>query len=215
MTVGQGKGILQSRTILLIAIVQGFLYVNAHVWWGADWPSEGVNLYLFLECIFLGLLGYGIVIQKKDIPWANTEFHKAILHWMFGFWITLFVVYAAFEFGLGHEWDTIRSAQVLPVFLFQMIFVTPVEEIIFRGVIPTEVAKYERFKIPVMLIGSQVLFAVFHWAAYGGLGIPMLYAFCMGMVWIYATRKWSIYWAMGSHLAWNCLIMGILSGGII
>ena len=210
-----GKGGIYARAILLIAILQGFLYVNAHVWWGPDWPDSAVTIYLFLEAIFFGWLGYGLVIKSSEYSWISVAFSKAVLMWMFGFALTWVVVYGLFTFLLDYQWPTIDANQALPLFMFHAVFVAPVEELIFRGVIPQEVEGHERWRrFPILLIGSQILFAVFHWGTYGGLGWPMLYAFMFGMVWVFASRRWSIYWTMGSHLAYNTLIIGILSGGI-
>lgn len=99
--------------------------------------------------------------------------------------------------------------------LYTIFFVAPVEELIFRGVLPGELATREPWKrVPVLLIATQGLFAVFHFAAYGGWGFAMVMAFALGMVWVYASRRWTLWFTMGSHAAYNLLVLGILSGGL-
>lgn len=47
--------------VLVVALVQGFLYINASALWGPDWPAEGAMVYIALEAIFLGWLGTAFV----------------------------------------------------------------------------------------------------------------------------------------------------------
>lgn len=209
-----GKGGTYTRAILLIAVLQGFLFVNAVVWWGPDWPASAVGVYLFLEAIFFGWLGYGLIVKRSRYTWIEMSLSRAALMWMFGFMLTWVVVYGLFEFLLHYEWPGVGQNELMPVFVFQVMFVTPVEELIFRGILPQEVEDHERWKVPVLMLGTQALFAVYHLAAYGGLNSMMIYAFVAGVIWVYASRRWSIYWTMGSHTAYNSLVLGLLAGGV-
>jgi membrane protease YdiL (CAAX protease family) len=215
MSTQSGKGGVYARAILLIAVVQGFLFLNAGVFWGTDWPAAGVSIYLFLEAIFFGWLGYGLVVKGTRPSWLDADLPRAALMWLSGFVLTWVVVYGLFTFILHYDWPTIGANQALPVLVYQAVFVTTVEEVIFRGILPSEVKDLERWpRFPVLLIGTQVLFAVYHLSAYGGWNSLMVWAFLFGMIWVWVSRRWSIYWTMGSHLAWNGCVLGILSGGI-
>ena len=216
MQTKEGKGGVFARAIVLIAVLQGFLFLNANVLWGPDWPAASVSIYLFLEAIFLGWLGYGLVIRGKRPVWIESSFSRAILMWMSGLIVTWVVVYGLFTFILHYQWPTIEANRALPILVYQAVFVTTVEEVIFRGILPSEVEDLERWpRFPVLLIGTQALFAVYHLAAYGGWNSLMIWAFIFGMIWVWVSRRWTIYWTMGSHLAWNACILGILSGGIV
>ena len=215
MSTPEGKGGAYARAILLIAVLQGFLFLNASVLWGPDWPAAGVSIYLFLEAIFFGWLGYGLVIRGDRPAWLEATFSRAAMMWLSGFMITWVVVYGLFTFILHYQWPTIEANRALPILIYQAVFVTTVEEVIFRGILPSEVERLERWpRFPVLLVLTQLLFAVYHLAAYGGVNSLMAWAFLFGMIWVYVSRRWTIYWTMGSHLAWNACVLGILSGGI-
>ena len=209
---GRRKGVLYSPLVLPIAVVQGFLFINGAYWWGADWPAAGVAAYIFLETIFLGWLG------TRFVP--RVTLLQGLFHWLAGVSITAPAVYVLFTYGLSYVWPSIPFNQAMPAVVFTIFFVAPVEELIFRGILPRELEPLERLRfrgrrVPVLVFGSQVLFAVFHWAAYGGLGLPMLVAVVLGCLWVVAARRWSLAFTMASHSAYNLLVMGVLSGGVL
>lgn len=209
---GRRKGLLYSPLVLPIAVVQGFLFINGAYWWGADWPAAGVTTYLFLETIFLGWLG------TRFVPRVTLQ--QGLFHWLAGFSVTAPTVYVLFTYGLSYDWPTIAHAQAAPAVVFTLFFVAPVEELIFRGILPRELEPLERVRlggrrVPVLVFGTQVLFAVFHWSAYGGLGLAMLVAVILGCVWVVAARRLSLAFTMASHTAYNLLVMGVLSGGVL
>ena len=194
--------------VLVIALVQGFLFINAVALWGPDWPSEGALIYIALEAIFLGWLGQSFLPREGVL--------RGLFLWVMGFTLTWAVVYALFTYGLSYKWPTLPREQGAPLLLYTVFFVAPVEELIFRGVLPGELEGREPWRrAPLLLLGSQGLFAVFHFAAYGGFQVtPMVIAFVLGMIWVVASRRWTLFFTMGSHAAYNCLILGILSGGL-
>jgi membrane protease YdiL (CAAX protease family) len=194
--------------VLVIALVQGFLFINAVALWGPDWPSEGALIYIALEAIFLGWLGQSFLPRESVL--------RGLFLWILGFILTWAAVYALFTYGFGYKWPSLPAAQAAPLLFYTIFFVAPVEELIFRGVLPAEVEGREPWKrVPVLLLASQGLFAVFHFAAYGGWApVPMALAFILGVVWVYASKRWTLFFTMGSHAAYNLLVLGILSGGI-
>jgi membrane protease YdiL (CAAX protease family) len=102
------------------------------------------------------------------------------------------------------------------MFYFTLLFVAPAEEILFRGVLPnlTE-ERYILGKVPVIVIASQLAFAVFHIAAYGGIGSAMVMVLILGIIWVYVARRWGLFVTMGSHTAYNLTVLGVLSGGVV
>jgi len=205
---GNQKGAIFSPLVLWIAIIQGFLYVNAHHFWGPDWPSDGVILYLFLETIFLGWLGTKFVPKLKVI--------EGVAYWGVAFIATVAIVNLLFTFILHTEWPEITRAEALPLVIYTIFFVTPVEELIFRDILPNEVSPYEPSRrAPILVFGTQVLFGVYHWAAYGGFGTSMIIVIVIGCLWVPLARRFSLYFTMGSHAAYNLCVLGILTGGIV
>ena len=94
---------------------------------------------------------------------------------------------------------------VIPVIIYQVGIVAVSEEIIFRGVIFRLLHKINPY---VGYFGSSAIFAVFHWAAYGGNYSALLIAFAMGIIFALLTKYFNIGVAIGCHAAVNCMILG-------
>ena len=125
-------------------------------------------------------------------------------------------MYALFGYVLKYQWPQISKPEAWAMSLFTIFLVAPCEELIFRGIIPGIVKLYEPFKkIPIFLIGSQGVFAIFHVAAYGGVSAAMIPTFILGIILVYAAQKYSLYFTMGCHAAYNMCLLGIMTGGIL
>ncbi len=67
-------------------------------------------------------------------------------------------------------------------------------------------------------VASAILFGVFHLAVLGANFIGMATLIIMGMVWAFTRTRFGLMGAVGSHVAWNMMALGLmplLFGGII
>ena len=97
---------------------------------------------------------------------------------------------------------------VLPTIYFQGFVAVPVEELMFRGVMPQVTG----------VIPAQVAFGLFHWTAYGGDPAGIIMAILLGFAFYYVSfgvrlnkKPLGLGAGMGMHLAWNFAVLGVLA----
>ena len=95
---------------------------------------------------------------------------------------------------------------IVPLMLFQGI-VCSSEEIIFRGGIFRHLMNLHW---AVAYFAASAIFAVFHWAAYGGNLMSMLIAFLMSLLLCYLTEKYNIGYSMAVHYFYNLAVLGVV-----
>ena len=98
--------------------------------------------------------------------------------------------------------------QIPATLVFQLVIVVASEEIIFRGVL-LEVFHQIHWMVAVLV--SSVLFALFHFAVYGGNIGALLIAFVLGIVFALCVYRWNLGVAMSLHYAWNLMALGVLT----
>ena len=207
----------------LVVVAQLFLFVTGAYLWGPEWPYDGALLYILMVVGALGIAMYTVQRvpeAQRRAYWARLVPTAPVLHgvafWFVGFWLTYAVVLGTFELALGYDWPTITPSMATVMLFFTVFFVAPTEELLFRGVLPNlNEERYVLGKVPLILVMSQVVFALFHYAAYGGIGSAMVITFALGLIWVFAARRWSLYATMGSHTAYNLCVLGVLSGGVL
>jgi len=122
----------------------------------------------------------------------------------------------------GERWainPTITFSQILEAFWWNVNSVL-YEELIFRGAILYILIK--RLGAGWGIAFSSIAFGIYHWFSFGIVGnvAGMIQVFlitgAMGLVLAYAFWKtWSMYAAIGIHLAWNFVTMTVFSSGTI
>lgn len=198
-----------------------FLWLNGAAIWGAYWETSTALAYLIMFSIVFSV---GMA-QKNQLIWLNK---LRLSDGVKNFWIGFLMMFAGLivlnQFILkgNLSGNTIVSAAVYPSIALTALFVAPVEETIFRGVLK-EYFKGWRFIIPLGLILTSVLFAITHYAVYGGQVMSLWWAVVMGGVFYVITdlklgktsNKLGVPASIGAHTCCNLFILGILSGGFI
>jgi len=130
-----------------------------------------------------------------------------LLGFMLAFVSLLFIVMQGWL-----EVGSVDAIQARSAIVYTLILVAPAESIIFVGIIPLWLsltfAKSSK-RIYIIYIVSQAIFAIFHFAAYGGMMASLAFAFFMGIVFLWTARTYGIPAVIGVHAAWNLVIIGI------
>ena len=217
----EGRSVYTDLSLIHVVLVAMlFLYVTGDYLFGSDWPGSGALLYAVMVLSALSMTQ--LVIQTvplteqreylgRLVPLAPIS--HGVVHWLGGFGVTYAVVLTGFQLA-GYEWPDITQSEATAMLYFTVVFVAPAEELLFRGVLPN--LHYERrvLGVPLVLVASQALFSVFHVAAYGGIGAPMIITFVLGVAWVFVARWTSLFTTMGSHAAYNLCVLGVLTGGV-
>lgn len=186
---------------IVYAIFAFWLLLNGEStfgYWDSNW-TYSILIYLVGVSIFLG------IAEKLPI-----DLKKPVSDILFGFLIAfpLFTVifWAIAQSGVYFQGIIpLPSNMVIPVIIYQVGIVSVSEEIIFRGVIFRLLHKINPY---AGYFGSSALFAVFHWAAYGGAYEYLLIAFVIGIILAYLTERFNLGFAVGFHAAYNCMVLG-------
>ena len=167
-------------------------------YWESSWTFS-ILFYL------LGVTAFLSVAEKLPV-----DLKKPVSDSIFGFLIAfpLFTVifFVIAQSGLYFQGIVpLPSHMVVPTIIYQVGIVAASEEIIFRGVI---FRLFHKINPYLGYFGSSALFAVFHWAAYGGSYPALLFAFAMGIFLALMTKYFNLGVAVGCHAAINCIILG-------
>jgi len=195
------KNIKYITLSIVYAIFVFWMLLNGEAflgYWDSNW-TYSILFYLVGVSIFLGI--------AEKLP---VDLKKPVSDSFFGFLIafTLFTVifFAIAQSGLYFQNIVpLPPNMVIPTIIFQVGIVAASEEIIFRGVI---FRLFHKINPYFGYFGSSILFALFHWAAYGGSYPLLLIAFAHGIILALLTKYFNIGVAIGYHAALNCLILG-------
>ena len=110
--------------------------------------------------------------------------------------------------------DAIAARSAL---IYTVLLVAPSETLIFQAIIPLWVAltfaKSE--KVVWLTYGiSQVIFGIYHYAAYGGSFQSIVIAIALGSIFLYCVRSYGIAFAVGVHASWNLAVLGVTTIGM-
>lgn len=193
---------------LIVVIIQMMLYVNA----GAIFPQPYVEQAKSIILLYMIMTFAFTLVTRYIPPEATKPFIPELMTFFVSFFIFAGLLYAlplqtgSHIFGSWNQIkpvggvifqiETIKIA--LPFMLLFAFVVAYTEELIFRGVLP-------KF---LTTIGSNLLFAVFHWYAYSGNLVSILIAFIFGMIFSFVAEKFGLMSAVGMHTAWNLKILG-------
>ena len=167
-------------------------------YWESSWTFS-ILFYL------LGVTAFLSVAEKLPV-----DLKKPVSDSIFGFLIAfpLFTVifFVIAQSGLYFQGIVpLPSHMVVPTIIYQVGIVAASEEIIFRGVI---FRLFHKINPYLGYFGSSALFAVFHWAAYGGSYPALLIAFAMGIILALLTKYFNIGVAIGLHSSYNAFLIG-------
>jgi len=216
-------------------LIQAFILFNGEYIWGIS--ERAANLYFFVPpTLMFSLLGLTSLIKGK-LTWdavnnsllAKKDRLSDYLKeagWSAGYFsVGVQLIYFSLAVGLAGLSFMILimngyiTPQVTPSSMMGMVIVTqvflvvPSEEYLFRGIIPEYIRltfKKTRYSEQIKYVLGAGLFAVFHFAAYGGNWQSMGFAFAMGVVLQYAKDNAGLPASMGIHLAWNSAVLGLL-----
>jgi hypothetical protein len=172
-----------------------------------------------------------IIIPIAVLAWfmasrLNVQLDKLMLWPMIrngflGFMVTWAAVVVIYGKLLGSEFGSVLSTEVWGTVIMQVIFVACSEELAFRYVLPTYFKGVWKHSMFIPIVYSQAMFAAFHWSVYQGNVMSLVIAFVMGCIWYLAsqyklgTQKLGLGFTIGSHAAYNLVLVGVLAGNII
>jgi hypothetical protein len=242
-TVTAGLPPREARSWLPFLLVwQAVFLILGRALLGRQWPGDFALLYTIL--ILMALVG-ALVFAVKGPPamrrayskWlgelASSPLREYAVKFSVGFAATLAAYWLLFLVLLPSPPAPIAYSSVWPMIAFQTFFVTPSEELVFRGWMPLNFdPRGSTWKIyGAISVGNMftaATFAGFHYAAFGTDSLfPYLITFVLANVWLFLSRlevsssflhegrkPLGIPLTIGSHLAWNMCALGILTGGV-
>lgn len=203
---------LTNRTVAIpLMFVMIFLWLNGEALWGGYWETNTALAYIIMFSFVLA------VSQKSSLMWlTKLKTGEGVRNFSIGFLI-MFAALIGMNYAMGGNFGgaSISKAGVWPAIAITALFVAPVEETIFRGVLREYFAGWRMKVVPVGIVITSALFAVTHYAVYGGAVMSLWWAFLMGGA-FYLMATWrGVPSSTGAHTAYNLFVLGILSGGIV
>jgi len=215
---------LRRLTNLHVAIplmfVMIFLWLNGQSIWGANWESNTALAYIIMFAFVLS------ITSRSSTLWlTKTKLKEGVMNFWVGFLMMFAGMIVLSQFLLKGTFSgiTISQAAVYPSIAITALYVAPVEETLFRGVLKEYTRGWKLYFVPLGIILTSAAFAVTHYAVYGGVASSLWWAFLMGCVFYLGTefkpsRKMGplgVPGAIGMHTCLNLFVLGILSGGIV
>jgi hypothetical protein len=147
----------------------------------------------------------------------------AILAFLISWGLTLALFGIVWEF----TFPEVAASAMVGTIIMQVLFVAPSEELVFRFVLPQYfLGKFKASYAWFALLIPQISFGLYHWAAYRGDWVSIAVAVVFGIVMMAAYyvrinpnwglgNKLGLGFCIGAHAAYNLVIYGVLSGGIV
>jgi len=204
-----------------LMFVMIFLWLNGTYLWGAYWESTTALAYIIMFAFVIAMT------RNSSLVWLTK---MSLSDGMLSFWMGFIVMFAglivANQFVLQNSLTpstAIVSSAVYPAIALHAIFVAPVEETTFRGVLKERMKGWMLYSIPLGIIITSGLFAITHFAVYRGQIMSIWWAFLMGGVFYLFTNfkplksrgPLGVPGAIGAHTCYNLFVLGILSGVIL
>ncbi len=203
-----------------LAFVMIFFWIDGSAIWGPYWEANTALAYILMFALILG------VSREKSLLWlSKTNLKTGAVNFCIGFLLMFAGLIVADKYllsgSLSH--NTIASAAVYPSIAITALYVAPVEETIFRGVLKEFLKGWRLYFIPMGIVVTSGLFAITHYAVYGGAVSSLLFAFIMGAIFYVMTNlklsktgmPLGVPGSIGAHTCYNLVILGILVGGIV
>lgn len=204
---------LTNRTLAVpLMFVMILLWLNGSALWPGTWESSTALAYIVM---FSFAFSIGLA-QKNSLMWlTRLRFGEGIKNFWMGFMV-MFAGMIGMDYALGGGMGgSIAQSAVWPTIAITALFVAPVEEMIFRGILKDYFAGWKLYWLPLGIIITSAMFAITHYAVYGGAVMSLWWAFVMGCV-FYMIATWKgVPSSTGAHTAYNLFVLGVLSGGIV
>lgn len=190
---------------LVYVIIASFFLVNGETLLSPVWNSS----WTWTIIVYMVMVALYVQITDK-LP---EETKSPILHSLLAICILFPLVTAVFwilkDFNIYFQ--SVRPMaynQILPHLVYQLVIVASSEELIFRGAVFGFLKEYYKKHWWVAYLGSSLLFAMFHLAAYGMNPYTLTIAFLMGMIFAYCVDRWNIGVAIALHFTYNAYVIG-------
>lgn len=193
-----------------------FLWLNGAYWWPEAWEGQTALAYILMFTFTLA------ITKDKLSLWVHqTSVTQGAMHFLIGFVLMLtgLMVLDQFVFSGSIAGDSVSSLAFYPIIFLTIFFVAPVEETMFRGVMPEYFKKMHLWAIPLAPLITSAAFAVTHVMVYQGNLMSIQWAFVMGLVFYGVSRyaflkgrKLGVPGSTGAHAAYNLFVLGILTG---
>lgn len=205
--------------IILIGI-QLYLWTNGPALF-PNWNNsygQLIEVYMVMTLIFL-VFSYRQSRLKKEI---YKPMWMAARAFSLAFIATWAILECFYLFGWLHINESFDMSLIWQTILIQVCVVAVCEELMFRGVLLQGLEFYFKSAI-VAIIGSSIIFAIWHlyayqiilyeetWASFNWMALFM--AFTIGIILCLVTRapKWGLAASIGIHACWNVFVQGGLN----
>ena len=233
--------LLESRNFLAILILaQFFLLINGEYLYQINVMAASAYFFTPAALMFY-LIEMGRLDNGKNVTWEMMEtsmlgkkdplskylksggFHVgyfSLAIQLIYFSLAAMATMVLMMFLIHNGWldvgtiDAIGSRQAI---IYTLILVAPAETLIFHAIVPFWVEKTwakAEYVVIITFVVSQLIFAVFHIAAYGGSTGSMMFAFFFGIILLYFARTYGIVFAIGIHFSWNLAVIGVFTSVI-
>jgi hypothetical protein len=220
------KGFTNLHVGVILAFSMIFLWLNGRALWGSGWINSPVGNGDQLALAYVVMFGFAMAFtQRNSLMWlSKVTLKEGVLNFWIGFMMMFAGMIVLSQYLMkGSFGAQISSYKVYPSIALTAIFVAPTEETIFRGILKDYFKGLKLYFVPVGIIVTSALFAITHYAVYGGVVMSLVWAFIMGAIFYLATdfkpskrmAPLGIAGAIGMHFCYNIFILGILTGGII
>lgn len=228
--------LLASRNFYVIVILlQAFLLINGEYLYQISQAAASIYLFLPLSLIFY-MLWMTKMENGKPVSWEMLEgsmkgrrdplseyLRKAgwsvsyfsvgiqLIYLSLAFMLTFVILLFVVRQGLL-EVGEMTAIQARSAIIYTLVLVAPAETMIFHSIIPlwTELTfKKSQYCLYLTYGISQAVFACYHYAAYGGVFQSLIFAFFMGILFLWVCRSYGLPAAIGTHAAWNLVIYGL------
>lgn len=161
-------------------------------------------------------MGFSLYSARTLTAVRSITVKDVLLYSQMAFWGTLPLVYGLYSVVLGVPMGTTGKDVLWGTIITQVLFVAPSEELAFRYIIPGWVSRMlgkDSFLLTAIITAG--IFSFMHLSAYSANVTSLAIAFIVGLCWALVYRRFGIGATIGSHAAYNLLVAGILTGGVV
>lgn len=197
----------RARFTIIVAFITIFLFINASAVYGASAEvfRGAILTYLIFQAVIVAVPDVYLRPEERTLAGGMINFFLGFL--VTGVILTLLVsISKLIEFLLtvAPVGGVTDIGLVASFGFFHGFVVAYTEELAFRGVLMSAFGSQG-------LIISSILFGIFHWVAYSGSLVAVIFAIVLGLVFGVLARRFGVLFAAGAHTAYNMLAMGLLT----
>lgn len=167
-------------------------------------------------------MGFSMYSSRTMTAVRAITVQDVLLYAMIAFFTTLPLVYGFYAVVLGVGMGTTPREVLWGTIVTQVLFVAPSEELAFRFIIPGWISRKmskdgrpakDSFLLTAIITAG--IFSFMHLSAYSANVTSLAIAFIVGLCWALVYRRYGIGATIGSHAAYNLLVAGVLTGGVV